>query len=279
MIKRPTLQLTNIALIAACFCLSTIPSSFGDVVSDFEDLALASNSHVAGGPGQTSFNSRGITYSQSFQQFGEGENAIIVSSGFSYSNRLDTVTTGFTNQYSAYTSDASGGQAGSDNYAIANNFSRGDSTISLDTAATVSGLYLTNTTYAYHAIVSGDDGNGQSNFVSGPFDEGDFFKLEIFGLNSEGIEIGQVDFYLADYRDSSQIAISDWTWVDLTSLGNEVKELEFNLVSSDIGDFGMNTPAYFAIDSITVAAVPEPGSGSILLLTGFAVLLGRSRRR
>jgi hypothetical protein len=44
--------------------------------------------------------------------------------------------------------------------------------------------------------------------------------------------------------------IKDWTLVALSSLG-EVKSLEFALTSSDSDPvFGMNTPAYFAIDSV-----------------------------
>jgi hypothetical protein len=44
------------------------------------------------------------------------------------------------------------------------------------------------------------------------------------------------------------------------------------LSSSDEGDFGMNTPAYFSVDNIQIARVPEPAS--ILLL--MSALLGMS---
>ena len=44
--------------------------------------------------------------------------------------------------------------------------------------------------------------------------------------------------------------VDEWTPVVLTSLGN-VKSLEFQMSSSDNDPiFGMNTPAYFAIDNI-----------------------------
>jgi hypothetical protein len=81
--------------------------------------------------------------------------------------------------------------------------------------------------------------------------------LTITGKDSEGVVTGTVDFYLADYRfvDNSEDYIVDtWQYVDLTSLG-EVKNLEFTLSSSDVGDFGMSTPAYFALDTI----VDTPG--------------------
>ena len=44
--------------------------------------------------------------------------------------------------------------------------------------------------------------------------------------------------------------IFSWTTVDLTPLGN-ARYLLFDLNSSDVGQFGMNTPAYFAMDNLT----------------------------
>jgi hypothetical protein len=63
---------------------------------------------------------------------------------------------------------------------------------------------------------------------------------------------GAVGFYLADYRSAdngNDYIVHKWEYVGLTSLG-EVKSLEFTLSSSDIGDWGMNTPASFAVDTI-----------------------------
>ena len=97
------------------------------------------------------------------------------------------------------------------------------------------------------------------------------------GKNSAGDVVGATDYYLADFRfaDNSRDYITDiWDNVDLTGLGL-VKSLEFTLTSSDMGDFGMNTPAYFALDSISV--IPAPAA---FLLGGFGVgLVGWGRRR
>ncbi|MFP5471550.1 MAG: DUF4465 domain-containing protein, partial [Bacteroidia bacterium] len=65
--------------------------------------------------------------------------------------------------------------------------------------------------------------------------------------------LGTVEFYLADYRfsDNSQdYIVDDWTLVDLSSLGN-VSKLKFMLNSSDVGAWGMNTPAFFVLDELT----------------------------
>ena len=56
---------------------------------------------------------------------------------------------------------------------------------------------------------------------------------------------GTVDFYLA--KDGK--ILKDWTYCDLSSLG-EVTKLTFALSSTDNGDYGMNTPAYFCIDEL-----------------------------
>jgi hypothetical protein len=55
-----------------------------------------------------------------------------------------------------------------------------------------------------------------------------------------------------------------------------VKSLEFGLSSSDSGQYGMNTPAYFAMDHLTL--VPEPASLVLLLCAGFVGGLWHSRR-
>jgi hypothetical protein len=57
--------------------------------------------------------------------------------------------------------------------------------------------------------------------------------------------------------------------MDLTSLGG-AKSLSFDYASSDVGQFGINTPLYFAMDNLTLSVVPEPSSA---LLAGIAVAI------
>ena len=91
-------------------------------------------------------------------------------------------------------------------------------------------------------------------------DDPDFFKLSVYGIGEDGEALGvEVDFYLADYRfnDNSQDYILDtWELLDLSTLA-DARSLHFNLSSSDVGDFGMNTPAYFAIDSLFFQTPPS----------------------
>jgi len=102
-------------------------------------------------------------------------------------------------------------------------------------------------------------------------DDPDWFLLTITGKDSSDAVTGTVDFYLADYRfddNSLDYIVDEWTWVDLTSLGGATK-LEFDLDSSDVGTWGMNTPAYFAMDDLH--SVPEPSTLAIFMGGGLVV--------
>ena len=68
--------------------------------------------------------------------------------------------------------------------------------------------------------------------------------------------MGVVEFALADYRfedSASDYIVDQWTRVDLSSLVG-ARKLQFGLESSDVGEFGMNTPAYFALDQVALSA-------------------------
>jgi hypothetical protein len=113
--------------------------------------------------------------------------------------------------------------------------------------------------------------------------DADFFKLELQGFRGGNLT-NKFDFYLADFRAANaadDYIVENWTRVNLASLGT-VDSLKFALTSSDVGQFGMNTPAYFAMDRLEFSAVPEPSS--LLLLGSLATgstyrLLSRIRRR
>jgi hypothetical protein len=85
-------------------------------------------------------------------------------------------------------------------------------------------------------------------------DDPDFFSITIkAALNGEMME-DSIEFFLADYRfddNSMDYILNEWTEIDLTSLGF-ADQLIFSLNSSDIGAFGINTPAYFCMDNITL---------------------------
>ena len=113
--------------------------------------------------------------------------------------------------------------------------SKNNSIINLTGAAannTVTGMHITNTTYAANSMRDGDAFSKQFGGASG--NDQDWFLLTIKGYTAGNETTDSVNFYLADYRfaDNSQdYIIKDWQWVDLTSLGN-VDSLSFSLNSS-----------------------------------------------
>jgi hypothetical protein len=215
-----------------------------EVLADFEDLSLEAESFWNGADGSGSFTSGGVTFYNDY-------NAEWFSwDGFAYSNVTDATTAGYDNQYGVITA---GGHAGSANFGVV--YVSAMSTIGLPTlelaeASTLSGLYVTNTTYPYLSMRDGDDYAKQFGGETGA--DPDWFLLTIEGFDAEGDSTGTVEFYLADFRAedaADDYIISDWTFVDLTALG-VVATLQLSLSSSDMGEWGMNTPSYFAIDDV-----------------------------
>jgi hypothetical protein len=229
-------------------------------VVDFEDLSLAPESFYNGADGAGGFDSGDAFFNNTFTDFGGGFTGW---SGWSYSNVTDNVTPGFANQYSAIPGI---GANESPNYAVAFGFDPGDATINLPASLFADSMIITNTTYAYLAM---RDGTPFSKMFGGQTgDDADFFLLTITGLDSVDAPMGTVDFYLADYRfadNSLDYLIDSWTEIDLTKLAG-ASTLSFGLTSSDVGAFGMNTPAYFAIDDLHV--VPEPVTLTLLAVGG-----------
>jgi len=173
--------------------------------------------------------------------------------GFAVSSHTDTETPGFMNDLSAITG---GGAYGSAAYAVgyASGFAPAPPALEIldagDAGVVLKGLFITNTTYAYLSMLNGDDFSKKFGGEDGA-DE-DWFMLTIHGLGPGGGETGTVDFYLADFRaaePAGDYIVDQWTWVDLTSLG-PVTGLGFTLASTDTGDWGINTPAYFALDDL-----------------------------
>ena len=116
----------------------------------------------------------------------------------------------------------------------------------VDASPVFSPMYVkvTNTAYAYHTMLNGNE-------FTKKFEKGDWFKLIAHGVASNGKE-KTAEFYLANIKSDDVAAgiVSDWQTFDLTSLG-EVEVVYFTMESSDSGQYGMNTPAYFALDQFT----------------------------
>lgn len=213
----------------------------------FEDLPLEPGSYYNGSDLAGGFVSSEVHFATNYNaDWGSWD-------GFAYSNIADANTEGFEAQYNAITGS---GQGPSLTYAVAYVGWEQPPTITFNSAQPLTGLYVTNNSYAYYSLLVGSLYSKQFGGPSG-HDE-DWLKLTITGKDLAGEITGTVEFYLADFRfeDNSLDYILDaWTFVDLSSLG-EVAALEFAMSSSDTGDFGMNTPAYFCLDTL-ITSLPQ----------------------
>ena len=226
----------------AYFCMDNLCSA------DFEGFSFTSGDYWNGntalhGSYSTSFTSGGFSFSNQYSIGDYGYGTMESWSHFAYSNMQDSLTPGFMNQYSAFPAL---GANGSYNYALCSNIF-GKDTLRLASSAEISGFFCTNGTYAAISMRDGDMFAKKFGGESG--DDPDWFLLTITGM-LDGTITGTVEFYLADYRfedNEEDYIVSDWEWVDLTSLGT-VDALEFSLSSSDTGSYGINTPAYFFLD-------------------------------
>ena len=243
-------------------------------VGDFENLTLSSESYWDGSDMSglhnnsvftTNFSSGDYNFSNSYDTTW-GAASGYWSSGWAYSNMTDSTTSGFTNQYSA--KPGGGHPIGGANYAIG----KPNSTIVFNNPNGLS-INITNSTYAANSMRDGDA--FAKKFTNA---DQDYFKLHIYGY-SNGSIADSTEFYLADFTHADSTLdyiVTDWQYVEL--LPGPYDSVSFDLSSSDVGAFGMNTPAYFCIDNVgnfplssntinqeTINIYPNPSSDFIYI--------------
>jgi hypothetical protein len=214
----------------------------------FENITLGSQGYYNGSDGKGDFTSG------NFRFFNDYTASWDSWSGFAVSNKNDVITPGYANQYSAITGK---GVYGSANYLVA--YPNPVSTIAFKDTV-ISGLYVTNSTYAYLSMKNGDAFSKKFGGETG--NDPDWFLLTIEGFDSNNQSTGKVEFNLADFAysiNTNDYILNTWKWVDLKKLGR-ISKLEFSLRSTDNGAWGMNTPGYFCIDNLNrqlITSAPE----------------------
>jgi hypothetical protein len=247
-----------------------------DVVT-FEDLSVPPAGYFNGDPGGLSpgqsvsdpWASGGASFANTFGI--DGTYSFPYWTGFAYSNQAvvvsGTAKGDFADQYQALP----GSGFGSSTYAIA--YSDG-ATVTLPEAATVAGFRIANNAYAGLTMLNGD----VYNFTS-PLGPGGWFLVTATG-SLGGTTTGSAEYYLADLRGVSPPGVlATWDWFDLSPLG-AVDTISFAFTGSDTSIiYGLNTPAYFAMDDLTFTPVPEPSAAAIAVSLAAAGLLARRSRR
>lgn len=224
-------------------------------VADFETFSLSANSAYSpttSTPFQTSNAVFEYDWNSSFSFW---------SGGFSYTNKYDSVTAGFSNLYGVR---ALKGVNNSATYVVAQD----GATIKLSAPHnTVTGFYVTNTTYAYKAMAKGDafsrkfgdtTGTGSGTTIpQGSYP--DFFKIIVKGYHNGVLKNDSVEVFLANFtftNNAQDFILDSWSFVNTSILGT-VDSIQFHMLSSDTGAFGINTPLFFALDNFGTSA-PNP---------------------
>jgi hypothetical protein len=231
----------------------------------FDTFTLSPNSYYQDNA-STDFSNGGVNFQYEWSSFGYW------SGGTAYTNLNDTIDGTYTNLYGNITGSAFGGN----NYATAQTLSM--VTFSNNVTA-VSGFYVTNTTFAWKVIKKGNafsrrfgdtTGTGSGTSIAqGEYP--DWFKLLVRGFRGGNMLPDSVEFYLADYRAAGTIndyVVKNWQFVNCAALG-QVDSIQFDMRSSDVGSFGINTPTYFSMDNFvtqSTVGVKELSNASNLSL-------------
>ena len=192
-------------------------------IATFDDLTLPPESYWNGADGSGGFTSGEVLFANHYTADWD------FWDGFAYSNRTDSNRGGLARP-STTPSPAAAKEA---QPIMGSPSSAGSSPRrSPFPRPRLSGLYVTNTSYAYYAC----SGTAPSRKKFGPAgNDADWFKLTITGKDAAGKVTGTVDFYLADFRFADNTGLPP-RFLGLrqpASLG-QVKTLEFALSSSDI---------------------------------------------
>ena len=229
----------NLLLILSFF-VATL--AFAQEPATFDDVQLGGNGiWVAPQEGENELPSGGWIFTNStYPSWG-------FWGGFTVSNRTDLTQTGMNAQYTAITGC---GYDGSSQYAVAYTYGVQTDVYAADGQShTVTGCYVTNNLWAYQHVLYGE--SGVTPFGGPTGNDPDWFKLTATGKNANGQTVGELDFYLADYRfddPNDDYVLDTWEWFDLSPLGS-VATISFSLSSTKSNYGGMITPAYFCMDN------------------------------
>lgn len=110
----------------------------------------------------------------------------------------------------------------------------------------IDGCWISNSVYAYNCMTT----NNYS--PASKFKSGSYYKVTATGYAADGTtSVGTASIYLAKYSSDTDTPSKDWQWFDLGALAKAVY-VQFDVDSSDKGDYGVNTSTYFCLDGITL---------------------------
>lgn len=163
--------------------------------------------------------------------------------GFALTRKFDTDAANglFENQYAVYNASASEGDGALIYYYDSYNE---PCDIVLKDATMLTSVRLNLTTYTYASITDED-----INSYARIFADGDYLKV-VFTAMSADEELDSVEYYVVDYRDGKRFVATNWDIYDLRSLGKGYDAVRVTIETTDVGEYGANTPLYIALDEL-----------------------------
>lgn len=164
--------------------------------------------------------------------------------GFAQSNVKDSDAANglFANQYAVYNDSAASG----DSFMIYYYDSYNEPCdIVLNRALTLSDVKLNLTTYTYASIT-----DEAINDFARTFTDGDYLKVVFTGMKDNEVT-GVVECYVVDYRDGKREMMTDWNICSLSGLGSGYDRVRLTIETTDMGEWGANTPLYIALDDLS----------------------------
>lgn len=148
----------------------------------------------------------------------------------------------FANQYAVYNSAAASGDTFMLYYYDAYNE---PCDIVLKESVALQDVKLNLTTYTYASITNED-----INTFARAFDEGDYLKVVFTGMSGNEVT-GVVECFVVDYRDGKRYVATNWDEFSLTDLNGGYNRVRVTIETTDVGEWGANTPLYIAMDDLT----------------------------
>ena len=223
------------SLLLLSAALLSFSAATAQVTVDFEELEIEKD-QVDNGKNLTTgqgFISQGFKFCNGYLDYGEYE----YFDGFAISTQTSTKFDDLNDQFN---SCVGRGADNSKTYAVFYYSPWGGNPMEIahseNRLFTPQSVKVTNAAYAFSAMT-------KSYGVAKQFTEDDWFKLYITGKKG-GEVTGTVTVDLA----ANGMLLFTWKNIDLTSLG-EVDKIELSMNSTDVGAYGMNTPAYCCFDN------------------------------
>jgi hypothetical protein len=164
--------------------------------------------------------------------------------GFACSNIKDTDPANglFANQYAVFNDAAASGNKFLVYYYDSYNT---PCDIVLKRDITLQDVKLNLTTYTY-ASISDED----INTFARKFEDGDYLKVVFTAINGDSEGVNKVECYVVDFRDGKRNMATNWDLYSLTGLGSGYDRVRVTIETTDVGEWGANTPLYICMDDL-----------------------------